>query len=305
VQRAQTAIHTMLLRHPGVLATARAWLGDRADLRILSFGCSLGDELASIRLLFPAAKVFGCDVDAEVLALAQGSVGALAEIFPASEAAIRARGPFDLVCAFSCLCVHPPPPGRFADAFPHSRFEDLIGLLAEVIAPGGALALYNAAYLFQRTAPFGGFTPVRSDVICRSGFTNLYDNSGAVMLQFGTSPAGVSVRGLRAAAGLTDQEIVDCVFARAGGGEPIRLRLHDPETRRGYEEAFAWTRSELDGFPAAERARWIDMRRNYRAYLGPYGDVVREYDVVRGSIAGPGELLLATYGPFGPQIGDS
>ena len=307
MRRAQPEIHTMLLRNPNILATAKACLGFRESVKILSFGCSMGDELASIKLLFPTAQVYGCDIDEAALATAERSVGGLAEIFLSTEEAIRARGPFDLVCAFSCLCMHPPPRGPFAEAFPYARFEEMTALLGDVVAPGGVLALYNTSYLFQHTPSFADFTAVRSDVICRNGFINLYDKAGEILVEYAISPSGVSVRAIRDSAGLTDYDLVDCVFAKTGGGgEAINLRLHDPEalSRHGYEPAFAWTRSELDAFPPEERGRFIDMRRRYRAYVAPDGDVVYAYDVLRDSIEGRGELLLATYGPLTAQMGD-
>ncbi len=315
MERVQPHPHTLLLRNPGVMATARACLAARGageggeGLKLLSFGCSLGDELASLKLMFPAARVYGCDIDETSLAVARRSVGALAELFAASPEAIAARGPFDLICAFSCLCVHPPPPGPFAEALPFARFEALAAMLAEALTPGGCLALYNASYRFQRTAAHRGFRPVRSDAVCRSGFVNLYDEDGRLKLEYGTSPSGVSVRGVRDAADLDEFDIVDCVFARdeAVGGAPIPISLYDPAPliAGGYVPTFTWTRSELDGFPDAERSRWIDMRRAYRAWASPRGgEILYEYEVSRARLDGAGDLRLAIYGPGGVQLGD-
>src|ERR1700677_3472196 len=132
LDRIQPQTHTMLLRHPNILATAKAWLAstgrNEGDLKLLSFGCSIGDELASLRLAFPKARVLGCDLDALALATAKQTVGELAEVFLASEAALRARAPFDLICALSSLCVHPPPNQPFVKVFPFERFAAVAGM---------------------------------------------------------------------------------------------------------------------------------------------------------------------------------
>jgi hypothetical protein len=69
--------------------------------------------------------------------------------------------------------------------------------------------------------------------------------------------------------------------------------------------AFSWRRSELDGFPAAEREGYIDMKRHYRAYQrSEDGDIVYELDISRPRLRGEGDIQLATYGPLRVTAGD-
>ena len=51
----QPYYHTLPDRYPWLFGFAAGRIGSRPDLRILSFGCSRGDEVFSLRRYFPAA----------------------------------------------------------------------------------------------------------------------------------------------------------------------------------------------------------------------------------------------------------
>ncbi|NKC30391.1 class I SAM-dependent methyltransferase [Falsiroseomonas selenitidurans] len=133
MRRAQTNLSTSFLREILLLRVARQVLAPQATpLRILSFGCSIGEELVTLRVLFPEAEIFGCDIDPLALKVAQARVGHLANVFKSDEAAIAARGPFDLICAFSSLCINPMPPAAVMQRqLPFSLFDDLVATLDE------------------------------------------------------------------------------------------------------------------------------------------------------------------------------
>jgi hypothetical protein len=54
--------HTLPDRYPWLFEFARSNLGELASPRILSFGCSRGDELFTLRHYFPNAEIKGIDV---------------------------------------------------------------------------------------------------------------------------------------------------------------------------------------------------------------------------------------------------
>lgn len=260
--------------------------------------------------MFPDAEVFGCDINERILEIARRSTQLFAEVFYGSEDEIKRRAPFDFICAMSSLCIHPPPQ-NFAEVFPFERFERIVKMFATVLKDGGALALYNSAYLLRSTRTHVSFTPVRSDMIFSNGFVNLYDESSKVLLEYGVSPTGQNVRGIRDADRLDDYDLVDCVWAKTPyTGDPIVINFRRPDAlaTAGYKLAFGWERSELDGFDEAARARFIDTRRAYRCFVrrGPNAtvqDVVYEFDVYRNRLHHPGTLVLATCGPLRPMSG--
>ena len=67
---AQVSTWTATNRYPGIFRTAQRRITSRygselggARLRILSFGCSNGLEVLSLRSYFPDAVIFACDVN--------------------------------------------------------------------------------------------------------------------------------------------------------------------------------------------------------------------------------------------------
>src|SRR4051794_27615770 len=99
------------MREPELLQGARKWLESQPfdELNVLSFGCSIGDELASLKTLFPNARISGCDINPLALEVSQRTMGSFADVFHSSDEAILERGPYHLICAFSALCINPSP----------------------------------------------------------------------------------------------------------------------------------------------------------------------------------------------------
>ena len=49
-------------RYPGIFDFLQTMIADRSTVRILSFGCSVGDEVFSLRTRFPRATIVGIDI---------------------------------------------------------------------------------------------------------------------------------------------------------------------------------------------------------------------------------------------------
>src|SRR5665213_1447179 len=69
--RFQPYNHTLWDRYPWLFRFAAARLGDVKNLCILSFGCSRGEEVFSLRNYFPAATIKGIDIDPRNIACCQ------------------------------------------------------------------------------------------------------------------------------------------------------------------------------------------------------------------------------------------
>lgn len=65
----QTNAVTWPDRYPGIFAACRSHIGDGTDRRILSFGCSTGDEVLTLRRYFPAATIVGAEINRRSLAI--------------------------------------------------------------------------------------------------------------------------------------------------------------------------------------------------------------------------------------------
>jgi SAM-dependent methyltransferase len=150
----------------------RRQLGLKGIPRILSFGCSHGQELRTLKAYFPEAALFGCDVNSEALANSARIPGCT--IFRSSRQAIEAFGPFDVITAMSVLC-------RFSLSqsatslkriFPFSEFEDHLESLHRTLSDGGVLCIHNANYLFSQSQLYSGYAPLRSNLIVSNGYVD-------------------------------------------------------------------------------------------------------------------------------------
>ena len=59
----QTTPLTFPNRFPEVFSECARYFGDRTNLRILSFGCSTGEEVLTLREYFPTAEIVGADIN--------------------------------------------------------------------------------------------------------------------------------------------------------------------------------------------------------------------------------------------------
>jgi hypothetical protein len=223
VDMAQQETATEYDRYPDVFRTAQIYAGSHfgdKPLRILSFGCSYGLEMATLRAYFPTASIFGCDVSEDAMRRAALLPGAC--VFRSTGEAIAAFGPFDMIFAMSVLCrfTLSRKSNTITDVFPFSEFEAHLSVLDGALAPGGLLCVYNSNYLFRQSRFAAGYAPVRSALIGSNGFVDkwLADGrriSSAVKLRNGREHALVD-----AAREVVDDDFRDAIFQK-GAPEPI------------------------------------------------------------------------------------
>lgn len=133
---------------------AREWIRGRADppLRVLDFGCGVGNSIPHLREAFPRAELCGVDLSSESIRLAEAS--------HAGEAAFRVNGDAEIPCrdhAFdlvqvACVLHHIKPDGR----------EHWMREIRRVLKPGGAVFVFEHNVLNPltlkavRDCPFDG-----------------------------------------------------------------------------------------------------------------------------------------------------
>jgi SAM-dependent methyltransferase len=150
--------HTLPDRYPWLFRAVVAALAGRGPLSLLSFGCSRGDEVASLRGYFPAATIRGLDVDPRNISqcLARMPPGTPGVSF--ASAATTAAEPDASYDAIFCLAVlvhgdlavraatRSDPLLRFAD------FERVVTDFHRCLKPGGLLLLHTTNFRFCDTA---------------------------------------------------------------------------------------------------------------------------------------------------------
>lgn len=154
----QPYARTSFDRHPDIFAFVRAALPGEAPLRILSYGCSTGEEVFTLRHYFPTAEIVGMDINPHSIALCRSkqeqSQDTRLRFVCAATPQEEKASTYDAVFCLSVLrhgelgvnrpdrCDHLI---RFAD------FEQMVGMLSRCLKPGGYLAMAGSNFRFADT----------------------------------------------------------------------------------------------------------------------------------------------------------
>lgn len=223
---AQDAIATAYNRYPDVFRTVRIFADQYfgvKPLRILSFGCSSGQELATLRAYFPDAALFGCDVNEKAMREA-ARVSHDSRIFRSNPNAISAFGPYDVIFAMSVLCrfSKSKKAASIADIFSFDEFEGHIATLDSALNVGGLLCIHNANYLFSQSVVYPTYAPVRSPLIASNGFVDKWTATGTRISSVLKSDIGREHVLVNVPPTLTDDDFRDVIF-RKGEQKSIEM----------------------------------------------------------------------------------
>jgi SAM-dependent methyltransferase len=143
----QTTTFTAGDRYPELFDLAAA-LAPGAT-RILSFGCSTGEELVSLRQRFPHVQIVGAEINPRARRLASRKAAADAGTEVVSPPQIA--GPFDLIFALAVLQREPHKIGEMevrniAAHYPFARFDAVVVQLTRLLRPGGYLCVCHSQY---------------------------------------------------------------------------------------------------------------------------------------------------------------
>ncbi len=158
-------------RYPRIFKFAQAALAaDRIDgrpLALLSFGCSTGEEVFTLRQYFPAARIKGIDVNPANIAICRRRLAELGDpaigFACAETVAGEADGEYDAIFCMAVLrhgsleganVTRCDPLLRFAD------FENIVAGFSRSLRRGGLLAIAHSNFRFGDTRASAGFETV-------------------------------------------------------------------------------------------------------------------------------------------------
>jgi hypothetical protein len=141
--------------------------------RILSFGCSTGEELLELRARFPESEIVGCEIDKDRAAIARERTGLWVGPFE------DVPGDFDLIFAMSVLCRYGGKTGSTAP-LDYGMFSAAVEALAGRLRQGGYLYLFNTNYDPAPILSQCGVYP--TDAVFPPGFVPVFYPSGEYML---------------------------------------------------------------------------------------------------------------------------
>ena len=152
--------------------------------RILSFGCSRGDEamtLAERYFVDPQDRILGVDVAPEMVASARKANRVPERVsFELGDAGLlRRSGPFDAVFAMSVLCVWPKSKNAddISGLFSFETFSALLEELDACVRMGGVMVVFNANYRFDDATVSRKYRQI-SPATGSSGFVHKFDRQG-------------------------------------------------------------------------------------------------------------------------------
>jgi SAM-dependent methyltransferase len=146
-------------RYPGLFDLA-AELAPEAE-RILSFGCSTGEELVSLRRRFPTAEIVGVEINHRSRRIASRRVA------DDSRTVVRdgAEGEFDLIFALAVLQREPHKIEEMdvrdlTPFYPFAKFDSALSNLVALLRPGGLLCVQHVHYRVEDGASATQLEPV-------------------------------------------------------------------------------------------------------------------------------------------------
>ena len=146
----QLSAKTAFNRYPQIFARA-ARIAPNAR-RILSFGCSTGEECATLKMYFPRAEIIGTDVNPLSLLKARWRCRSSKSInfVYANDPVLTASGPFDVICCLTVLRdTRLDTETSIRETYPFERFDERVTFLNSLLRPGGLLVFHGNMYRFR------------------------------------------------------------------------------------------------------------------------------------------------------------
>jgi len=159
--------HTSPDRYPWLFRFAAAQFGPSQRLRILSFGCSRGEEAFTLRKYFPAADIKGIDIDPRNIACCRARAQEEASAGMTFATAATTEGEqtefYDAIFCLAVLCLGDLTTSSAQRCDPLLRFDDFERLVvdfARCLKPGGLLFLHTTNFRFCDTVAAREFDTV-------------------------------------------------------------------------------------------------------------------------------------------------
>ena len=160
-QAHQFVNYTALHRYPTVFRACAEYFDVGQPLTLLSFGCSTGEEIFSLREYFPHAELIGVDINHRNIRVARASRKKDASMNFCTE--IPAQGQYD---AIFCMAVLQRTENRLPNTtdssqiYPFHRFDAQVAMLDAQLNVGVLFVMDHADYRFEDTRIAAKYQPI-------------------------------------------------------------------------------------------------------------------------------------------------
>jgi hypothetical protein len=154
----QTTSLTYMNRYPAIFSACREYLHGKQDLKILSYGCSTGEEVLTLRQYFPTAYIIGAEINKRSLEKCRNlHIDKKIKFIYSNQDEIQKHGPFDAVF---CMAVLQRQPHHIKakgitslqKIYPFEKFERQVIELDKLVKPQGLLIIHYTQYSLLDTA---------------------------------------------------------------------------------------------------------------------------------------------------------
>jgi SAM-dependent methyltransferase len=200
--RFQPYNHTLPDRYPWLFEFVSTQLGDGPGVRLLSFGCSRGEEVFTLRHYFPTAAIKGIDIDPDNIdrcverAHAEKTT-AVTFATAATTEGEQAKG-YDAIFCLAVLCVGDltTSGAERCDPLLHfDKFEKMVVDFARCLKPGGLLLLHTTNFRFCDTISWKEFDVVLEAATAQLAPDVLFDRNNRLMKGVRYLPVAFRKRG--------------------------------------------------------------------------------------------------------------
>jgi len=164
-QHYQISTFTKSNRYPLLFEQAKLYLQNIASPKILSFGCSTGEEVTTLAEYMPNATLIGVDINQWCIKQCiKNNKLTNQQFYHRFSREFESLTGFD---AIFCMAVFQRPENRLninnqvAVGFSFETFEKEIEILDAKLKPGGLMIIDNADFSFQDTKIADGYTPLQ------------------------------------------------------------------------------------------------------------------------------------------------
>ena len=153
----QTTTSTILDRYPEVFYSCCGYFENKAKLKILSFGCSTGEEVITLRKYFKEATIIGAEINKSCLKIClKRNLDDKIKFIHSTTKGIKENGPYD---AIFCMAVMQRTPHYIRDAnikylkdrYPFYKFDEQLVILDQFLNKDGLFIVHYTQYQFDES----------------------------------------------------------------------------------------------------------------------------------------------------------
>ena len=153
----QTTPLTAMNRYPKIFSACKDYLSDKKDVKILSYGCSTGEEVVTLRSYFENANIVGADVNSHSLKICRNrNLDNKIKFIFSKPSELRKYGKYDAIFCMAVLQRTPQDVTQqgitsLKKIYPFEKFEQQIVELDGYVKKGGLLIVHFSQYSFEDT----------------------------------------------------------------------------------------------------------------------------------------------------------